>query len=163
MFALCESELEFEAEKRELMHPRAGALVTFEGWVRNHHEGRSVLHLEYEAYGALCLSEAQKLEEEVMARYDIMDLSCLHRTGHCGIGAVAVWVGVTAEHRGPAFEACEHYMNQLKVRLPIWKKETYVDGTSGWVKCEACAAHADDGGHDHHSAHGHDLHHGHHH
>jgi molybdopterin synthase catalytic subunit len=150
-----------------LLNPRAGALVTFEGWVRNHHEGRDVLHLEYEAYPALCLKEAQKLEAEVRAKFEMIDLVCVHRTGHCGIGAMAVWVGVTAEHRGPAYAASEYYMNQLKVRLPIWKKETYVDGQSDWVRCEACAEHAHEHGEGrptHHLAHEHgDGRHTHHH
>ena len=144
MFEIWTQTIDFSAAKSSLEHPRAGALVTFEGWVRNHHEGREVLHLEYEAYEALCIKEAKVLEQEVLAKHDVMALRCIHRKGHCGIGSMAVWVGVTAEHRGPAFDACEDYMNQLKVRLPIWKKETYVDGTSDWVKCEACAVHAHD-------------------
>jgi molybdopterin synthase catalytic subunit len=144
MFAISKDPLAWETERKALFHPRAGALVTFEGWVRNHHEGRDVLHLEYEAYESLCLKEAKALEEDVLENFDVMALRCIHRVGHCGIGELAVWVGVTAEHREPAFAACEYYMNQLKVRLPIWKKETYVDGTSGWVRCEACAAHEHD-------------------
>lgn len=127
-----------------LRNPRAGALVTFEGWVRNHHEGKNVLQLEYEAYPALCIQEAQTLENEARQRFDIIDLICVHRTGLCEIGAMAVWVGVTAEHRESAYHASEFFMNQLKVRLPIWKKETYGDCTSEWVLCEACM------GHDHH-------------
>ena len=157
MFKLSASPIIVSEVQPLLLNPRAGALVTFEGWVRNHHEGRDVLRLEYEAYPALCLKEAQKLESEVREHFDIIDLVCVHRTGGCEIGAMAVWVGVTAEHRGPAYEASEFYMNQLKVRLPIWKKETYVNGQSDWVKCEACAEH-EHIHNDHHHSTGHHLH-----
>ena len=147
MFRVSSVDLEVTAELENLSNSRAGALVTFEGWVRNHHEGRDVLHLEYQAYEALCLSEAEILRAEVLSKHDIIDLACVHRVGHCPIGTKAVWVGVTAEHRGTAFDACEHYMDALKVRFPIWKKESYVDGDSEWVRCEACAEHEHTHGH----------------
>ena len=142
MFRLSAEPIITSLAAKNLCNPRAGAMVVFEGWVRNHHEGREVRHLEYEAYPALCVKEAFALEQEVFKNFDIIELSCIHRTGLCEIGAMAVWVGVTAEHRGPAYAASEFYMNQLKVRLPIWKKETYIQGHSEWVRCEACAEHA---------------------
>lgn len=155
MFLISPYSIETSSLSQGLSEARAGALVTFEGWVRNHHEGKEVLHLEYEAYEALCISEALALEAEVKERYDIIDISCVHRVGHCDIGELAVWIGVTAEHRGPAFDACEHYIDALKVRLPIWKKESFVDGRSDWVRCEHCDAHAHQHGHHHHHAHSH--------
>lgn len=155
MFRIEGRDIDPTSEIDSLRNPRAGALVTFEGWVRNHHEGRDVLHLEYQAYEALCLNEAKKLREEVMRRYSIISLSCVHRVGHCPIGTMAVWVGATAEHRQEAFDACEDYINILKVRFPIWKKETYQDGQSEWVRCEACASHSHDHGEPHHSHHDH--------
>lgn len=155
MFRVSSIDIDPSAELAHLRNPRAGALVTFEGWVRNHHEGRDVLHLEYQAYEALCVNEAESLKAEVLKAHDVLDLACVHRVGHSPIGTMAVWVGATAEHRGSAFDACEHYIDALKVRFPIWKRETYVDGEAEWVRCEACASHADTHGHDHSHSHSH--------
>jgi molybdopterin synthase catalytic subunit len=144
MFELSSTPLEAINLKARFADPRAGGYVTFEGWVRNHNEGRDVLRLEYEAYEALCLAEAPQIIAEAMGRFDIVKAVCIHRVGELGIGDMAVWVGVSAEHRGPAFDACEYVIDHVKVRLPIWKKEYYTDGDSGWVNCEHCAAHAHD-------------------
>lgn len=152
MFAITRSAIDVQTASRKLTHPRAGACVSFEGWVRNHHEGRAVSHLEYEAYENLCLKEADSIRREAVEKFDIMDLHCVHRIGRCDIGDLAVWVGVTAEHRDAAFHACEYYMNQLKVRVPIWKKETYLTGEAEWVRCETCAQHE----HVAHAGHHHD-------
>ena len=136
MFELRTEPFDTEVLRQQMFNPRAGAWLCFEGWVRDHHGGRGVLHLEYEAYESLCLKEAQQLEQEMLAEHDILALSCVHRIGFCPIGEMAVWLGVSAEHRQAAFAACEDYMNPLKQRLPIWKKESYVAGDSGWVRSE---------------------------
>lgn len=141
MFEITKEGIDTESARLRLCNARAGAYVAFEGWVRNHHEGRDVLFLEYEAYEALCRSEAEQIRREGLSDYDVLDIHCIHRTGKCEIGDMAVWVGVIAEHREAAFEACQYYMNQLKIRVPVWKKETYVTGESEWVRCEACASH----------------------
>ena len=150
MFTITNSAIDMPSARKMLEHPRAGAYVAFEGWVRNHHEGRDVSHLEYEAYDVLCNKEAACIRAEAMNKFDIMDLHCVHRIGRCEIGDMAVWVGVTAEHRAEALHACEYYMNELKARVPIWKKETYVTGSAEWVRCEACAQHGHVHEHDHH-------------
>jgi molybdopterin synthase catalytic subunit len=113
-----------------------GALVTFEGRVRNHSEGRSVLRLEYEAYESLGVTEGTRIMEEAKARFGIVSVRCVHRLGRLELGELAVWVGVSAHHRGEAFAACRYVIDQVKDRVPIWKKEFYAGGDSGWVNCE---------------------------
>lgn len=135
--ALCDS----------LRDPRAGALASFEGWIRNLNDGHEVLRLEYEAYEPLCLSEGRKIIEEARTKWSILHADCVHRFGLLEIGECAVWVGVTSAHRDEAFQACRYIIDEIKTRLPIWKKEHYADGDSGWVNCERCASH----GHTHRS------------
>jgi molybdopterin synthase catalytic subunit len=142
MFKIVSDAINFNETRKELSNPRAGALVVFEGWVRNHHEGKDVLKLEYDAYENLCVKEADKIEKECFDKFDILQLNCVHRTGVCEIKDMAVWVGATAEHRGEAFRACEYYIDNLKVRLPIWKKEYFTEGEPIWVRCEECLKHA---------------------
>lgn len=125
----------------DLADVAAGAYAGFEGWIRNQNEGQEVLRLEYEVYEPLALSEGSKVIAEAMARYPILQASCVHRSGLLELGECAVWVGVTSVHRDEAFDACRYIIDQVKVRLPIWKKEHYVDGHSGWVNCERCASH----------------------
>jgi molybdopterin synthase catalytic subunit len=119
----------------------AGAYVGFEGWIRDHNEGREVLRLEYEVYEPLAVKEGEVVIREARERFPILHAECVHREGLLEIGDCAVWVGVTSAHRDEAFAACRYIIDQVKVRLPIWKKEHYVDGHSGWVSCERCAEH----------------------
>ena len=137
MFGLVNGAINVTSISQKLQDPRCGAMVTFEGWVRNHHQGNQVLHLSYESFDALCQTEAKKLKRETLEKFDIKNLHCVHRVGHCEIGTLVVWVGVSSHHRKEAFEACEYYVDQLKVRFPIWKKETYTDGESTWIKSVA--------------------------
>lgn len=127
--------------REELTNAAAGAYVGFEGWIRNHNEGEEVLRLEYEVYEPLALKEGDKVIAEARARFPVLHAGCVHRSGLLEVGECAVWVGVTAAHRDEAFAACRFIIDQVKVRLPIWKKEHYVDGHSGWVSCERCAEH----------------------
>ena len=86
--------------------------------------------------------EGEKVIAEARAKFAILHAHCVHRTGMLEIGECAVWVGVSSAHRDEAFIACRYIIDQVKVRLPIWKKEHYADGNSGWVNCERCAEHA---------------------
>jgi molybdopterin synthase catalytic subunit len=113
-----------------------GALVTFEGLVRNHSEGRSVERLQYEAYEALATTEGGRIVAEALSRFDIVRARCVHRLGALALGDLAVWVGVSAHHRGEAFAACRYIIDEVKDRVPIWKKEFYTGGDSGWVNCQ---------------------------
>ncbi len=130
-------------ELREALTDKAaGGYVAFEGWIRNENEGQEVLRLEYEVYEPLAVKEGAKIIEEARAKYPIMHADCVHREGLLELGECAVWVGVTSAHRDEAFAACRYIIDEVKVRLPVWKKEYYVNGDSGWVNCERCAAHA---------------------
>ncbi len=125
--------------RTRLFDPAAGAYCGFEGWIRNRNEGQAVLRLEYEAYEPLVLSEGRTVIEEAQRKFPHLHAHCVHRTGMLEIGECAVWVGVSAPHRDEAFQACRYIIDNLKHRLPIWKKEYYEDGHSGWVNCERCA------------------------
>ena len=125
--------------RRELFDPAAGAYCSFEGWVRNLNEGQTVLRLEYEAYAPLAVIEGEKVLELAQQKFPHLHAHCVHREGLLEIGDCAVWVGVSSPHRDEAFQACRFIIDEIKVRLPIWKKEHYVDGNSGWVNCERCA------------------------
>ena len=143
MIVMTADPIDPDVLRRELFDPAAGAYCGFEGWIRNENEGHDVLRLEYEAYVPLALSEGEKIIAEAALQYPHLHAHCVHRTGMLEIGECAVWVGVSAPHRDEAFQACRYVIDQLKVRLPIWKKEYYADGHSGWVNCERCATHAD--------------------
>ena len=121
-----------------------GGFVSFEGWVRDHNEGQRVTALEYEAFEALALAEGQRVIAEAQQRVGVENARCVHRVGALGLEEVAVWVGVSAPHRDEAFRACRYIIDEVKHRLPIWKKEHYANGDSGWVNCERCAVHAHD-------------------
>ena len=127
--------------RSQLIDPAAGAYVGCEGWMRNKNEGHAVLRLEYEAYEIIAVKEGEKVIAEARQNYAILQAHCVHRTGLLEIGECAVWVGVSSAHRDEAFQACRYIIDEVKVRLPIWKNEHYVDGHSGWVNCERCAAH----------------------
>lgn len=136
MFKLSKTVIEIEPLKSALTDPRAGALTTFEGWVRNHNEGHDVTSLEYEAMESLAVKEAEYIIAEAKEKFSIYQAICVHRQGVLQIGDLAVWLGVTAAHRGEAFDACRYIIDEIKTRLPIWKKEHYKNGTSGWVNCQ---------------------------
>ncbi len=128
--------------RKGLFDPAAGAYAGFEGWIRNENDGHEVLRLEYEAYEPLAIKEGEKVLAEAREKFPLLHAHCVHRSGLLEIGECAVWVGVSSAHRDEAFLACRYIIDQIKVRLPIWKKEHYVNGDSGWVSCERCAAHA---------------------
>lgn len=127
--------------QNSLTNPAAGGFCAFEGWVRNENEGHVVERLEYEAYEPLAITEGEKVLAEARAKFPYLEVRCVHRVGMLDIGECAVWIGVAAKHRDEAFKACRYIIDEIKVRLPIWKKEHYADGHSGWVNCERCAEH----------------------
>lgn len=127
--------------RASLGDPACGAYAAFEGWVRDHNEGRRVRRLQYEAFEALAVREGERIIAEALSAYGIEHARCVHRVGELAIGELAVWVGVSSRHRDEAFRACRYIIDEVKHRLPIWKKEHYHDGDSGWVNCERCAAH----------------------
>lgn len=145
-FGLARQDIDIAAWRERLFDVTCGGYAAFEGWVRDHNEGQEVLRLEYEVYETLALSEGRKILDEAIEKFGVTGAACVHRHGELALGDVAVWVGVTAAHRDEAFKACRYVIDEIKVRLPIWKKEHYVSGDSGWVNCERCAAHEHDHG-----------------
>jgi molybdopterin synthase catalytic subunit len=135
-FAFSREPLDPAALARALADEACGALVTFEGWVRNHNEGQVVQRLDYEGYEALGVKEGTRIVEEALGRFGIARAQCVHRLGALALGDLAVWVGVSSHHRGEAFEACRWIIDEVKDRVPIWKKEHYAGGDSGWINCE---------------------------
>lgn len=157
-FHFSDQPLDTASLQRELRDDACGGFAAFEGWVRNHNEGHAVTRLEYEAFVELAEKEGARIVAEARTRYGVTRAACVHRIGSLAIGDIAVWVGVSAAHRDEAFRACRFIIDEVKHRVPIWKKEHYVNGDSGWVNCERCAA---PGAHEHEHAHGHEHDHAH--
>ena len=135
MFSIATESLDVAELAGRLHNPAGGAVVTFEGRVRNHNDGLPVTGLEYQAYLPLAESEGLRILQEARARFDIIDCSCTHRIGSLTVGDVAVWVGVLSAHRSAAFSACRYIIDEVKSRVPIWKKENLRTGESYWVAC----------------------------
>ncbi len=130
-FRLSETPFDTATLRAQLLDARVGAYASFEGWVRDHNDGRDVHGLRYEAYATLAQSEGEAVLAEAMAKFGILDAHCVHRTGELAIGDLAVWVGVGAAHRGAAFDACRFGIDEVMRRVPIWKNERNADGRAG--------------------------------
>ena len=105
-----------------------GAVCVFDGIVRNNTRGRQTLHLDYEAYREMALTHMQGLAEVALTKFGVRDVALLHRLGRLQVGETSVLIVVASAHRGAAFEACRWLIDTLKKQVPIWKKETFVDG-----------------------------------
>ena len=145
-FSFSREPLDPAACAASLADPAAGGFASFEGWVRNENEGRPVHRLDYEAFVELAEKEGERIVAEAVTRFGVRGARCAHRLGELGLGELAVWVGVASGHRAEAFAACRYIIDEVKHRVPIWKKEHYADGDSGWVNCERCAEAAHDHG-----------------
>ncbi len=132
-FALSDTVIEIAPLRDALLDARAGACASFEGWVRDHNDGRAVRGLRYEAYAALAEAEGERIVDEALAKFEIVDARCVHRTGELAIGELAIWAGASAAHRDAAFAACRYIVDEVKSRVPIWKHERYADGAAGWL------------------------------
>jgi sulfur-carrier protein adenylyltransferase/sulfurtransferase len=139
LFSFSSVALKADFYRQMLADPAAGGYASFEGWVRNHNEGHAVTRLEYEAFEALAVKEGETIVAEALEKFGVINAACVHRVGSLAIGDMAVWVGVSSRHRAEAFAACRYIIDEVKHRVPIWKKEHYVTGDSGWVNCERCA------------------------
>jgi molybdopterin synthase catalytic subunit len=150
-FRFTQSAIDAAQARHELLDLGAGGYVSFEGWVRDHNEGQEVTRLEYEAFQELAVKEGERIVAEALRRFPVMHALCIHRLGALGLSDMAVWAGVSSAHRGEAFDACRFIIDEVKHRVPIWKKEHYRSGDSGWVNCERCAAapHHHDHGREH--------------
>jgi MoaE-MoaD fusion protein len=119
----------------ELKAPEDGAVVVFEGIVRNHSHGHKTLYLEYEAYEPMAVSKMQEIGREVSAKFSIDRVGMIHRVGRLEIGEASVVIIITSAHRRAAFEACHYAIDRLKQIVPIWKKEFFEDGAV-WAEGE---------------------------
>jgi molybdopterin synthase catalytic subunit len=141
-FTVCNDSIDREGLRQSLLNRSCGASVLFEGWIRDHNEGREVLRLEYEVYRPLAVSEGRKILAEARQKYSIEDAACVHREGPLELGETAVIAAAVSAHRDEAFKACRYIIDEVKQRLPIWKKEHYADGDAEWVNCKRCSEHA---------------------
>ncbi len=134
-FELTSDPIDVGAVARRIVLPQCGATVTLDGYAREWTKNRRTLHLVYEAYAPMALSEMRCLGRQAHERYDIAHIGIVHRTGKLEIGDTSVVIAVSAPHRGAAFQACEWAIRELKRTVPIWKKEFLEDGEV-WVEGE---------------------------
>ena len=113
--------------------PTDGAVVTFDGIVRNNFAGRAVRYLEYEAYAEMAERKMIEIGAEVRRKFAIGEIAIVHRLGRLEIGESSIVVAVSAPHRHAAFEACAYAMDRVKEEVPVWKKEVFSDGADHWV------------------------------
>ena len=135
-FRIAHAGIDVPAFRQSLEDVSSGACLVFEGWVRNHNDGRGVLRLTYEVFEPLALKEGELILEEAMSKFDINRARAIHRAGELALSEPAVVVGVASSHRDAAFLACRYIIDEIKARLPIWKKEYYADGNTEWVNCQ---------------------------
>jgi MoaE-MoaD fusion protein len=131
-FRLADSPLDLAAVVAEVEDDRAGAIVTFQGTVRRQSRGRQVIALEYEAYAGMAEKVMGEIAEGAKERHDLCEVAIAHRTGRCEVGDVSVVIAVSAAHRHPALTACREIIDELKGRVPLWKKELY-EGGEEWI------------------------------
>lgn len=113
--------------------PSDGAVLLFVGVVRDHNEGRDVGHLDYQAYPAMAEAVLNEIVAEAKARWEVGEIAAIHRIGRLEIGEASVAIAVAAPHRGEAYEASRYIIEELKKRVPVWKREGYLDGESEWL------------------------------
>jgi molybdopterin synthase catalytic subunit len=139
MFTISPTPLDPDALRGRVLDPTCGALVSFEGLVRNHNEGRTVKSLEYDAHPILAPKEGRRVVEESLERFDITGAIAAHRIGHLAIGEIAVAIYVASSHRQEAFAACRFLIDEIKSRVPVWKREHFTDGSAEWLAvCPGC-------------------------
>ena len=131
-FRLSETPLSLDAAVAEVARDEAGAIATFTGTTRVHSRGRTVQHLEYEAYPGMAEEVMAEIADELRTRYEITEIAIHHRTGRVDIGEPSVMIAVSAPHREAALAACKDAIDTLKERVPLWKKEVY-EGGEEWI------------------------------
>ena len=131
-FRLSDAPLSLQAVVDEVRSDDAGAVATFVGTTRVHSRGRTVTHLEYEAYPGMAEDGMAQIADELKRRYELCDVAIHHRVGRVGIGEPSVVIAVSAPHRQDALAACKDAIDSLKETVPLWKKEVYESGEE-WV------------------------------
>jgi MoaE-MoaD fusion protein len=131
-FRLTDEPIDLNAVVAEVAGHRAGAIATFTGTTRVQSRGRTVLHLDYEAYPGMAEQVMAEIAGELKSKYDLCEVAIAHRIGRVGIGETSVAIAVSAPHRHDALAACRDAIDELKERVPLWKKEAY-EGGEEWV------------------------------
>jgi len=134
LFEISDKSIE-EIILKNRFDPVVGGVVTFEGRVRNHNDGHKVKSLEYQAFEEMALVEGNKIVKEALEVFGIEQLFCVHRTGHLKISDLAIWIYAASKHRKEAFLACQYTIDEIKKRVPVWKREHYQDLEPQWVQC----------------------------
>jgi molybdopterin synthase catalytic subunit len=133
MAILTEQPIRLDPLIDQVRAPDRGGIAIFLGLVRDHHQGKGVLGLDYSAYGPMAELETEKIIKEAAGRWSTVAVAVQHRLGALTVGDTAVAIVAAAAHRGEAFEACRYVIEELKKRVPVWKREMFVDGTVEWV------------------------------
>lgn len=133
MKVLTEGPIRLDPLIDQVRAPDRGGIAIFLGLVRDHHQGKGVLGLDYSAYGPMAEQVTAEIVREAEGRGSRVAVVVQHRIGSLTIGDTAVAVVAAAAHRGEAFDACRYVIEELKKRVPVWKREMYVDGTVAWV------------------------------
>lgn len=132
-FSLLDITIDESRLRNMLDNDSCGAFVSFEGRVRNHNNASSVDRLTYYGYEDLAINQGRQIIEEAKKKFDITHAIAIHRIGALEIGDIAVWIGVVAAHRYPAFDACRWILDAIKADIPVWKQEYYQDESSKWL------------------------------
>ncbi|HLD73499.1 MAG TPA: molybdenum cofactor biosynthesis protein MoaE [Bdellovibrionota bacterium] len=127
LIKIVDTPINVEVLENWVADPTCGAVVSFLGKVRNKNHGKEVLELEYTTYVDMALKQLDEIVGEVGKKWSIKKCAVVHRYGNLKIGDIAVAIFITSEHRHDAFEACQYMIDELKKRVPIWKKEKYIN------------------------------------
>lgn len=133
MFQIVRETINIKQISDSVQKPEDGAVVIFEGVVRNHSDDKTVRFLEYDAYESMALKKLEEVGSLAKSKFPIRDIAIVHRLGHMEIGECSTVIVVASAHRGPAFEACRFAIDTIKKIVPIWKKEFFEDGEV-WVE-----------------------------
>jgi molybdopterin synthase catalytic subunit len=128
IYKLVREPIKMEALVRHARAPEDGAVVTFDGFVRNESHNRATLYLEYEAYETMAIAKMREIGAQIHEKYRIHRVAMVHRLGRLEIGETSIFIAVSAPHRAAAFDACRFAIDTLKRTVPIWKKEYFADG-----------------------------------
>jgi molybdopterin synthase catalytic subunit len=135
MLAIVTAPIDVAAVAAAVSHRGAGALATFVGTVRDHHEGRAVTRIDYEVHAPMAEAVLARIAAEVTDRWPDVRLACVHRHGLVELGEASVAIACAAPHRAEAFAACRHVIERIKQDLPVWKREFHPDGSATWAAC----------------------------
>lgn len=128
LFELVQAPIDVPAVRRRVRGPEDGAIVIFDGFVRNQSHDRATKFLDYEAYEPMALSKMREIGAHLHQKFAIRRVAIVHRLGRLQIGETSILIAVSAAHRAAAFDACRYAIDTLKKTVPIWKKEYFEDG-----------------------------------